>query len=68
MRDSDHNQHASFEKLLKPHMDRLYRMSFRLAGNKPEAEDLFQEVTENTETFSFGAFGPETSVLSVFSR
>jgi len=44
MRDSDHNQHASFEKLLKPHMDRLYRMSFRLAGNKPEAEDLFQDV------------------------
>jgi len=44
MRDSDHNQHASFEKLLKPHMDRLYRMSFRLAGNKSEAEDLFQDV------------------------
>lgn len=44
MRDSDHNQHASFEKLLKPHMDRLYRMSFRLAGNRSEAEDLFQDV------------------------
>lgn len=44
MGDSDHNQHASFEKLLKPHMDRLYRMSFRLAGNKSEAEDLFQDV------------------------
>ncbi len=25
-------------------MDRLYRLSFRLAGSKPEAEDLFQDV------------------------
>jgi len=25
-------------------MDRLYRMSFRLAGNQAEAEDLFQDV------------------------
>jgi RNA polymerase sigma-70 factor (ECF subfamily) len=44
MRNSDHNQHASFEKLLKPHLDRLYRLAFRLAGNKAEAEDLFQDV------------------------
>ena len=29
---------------MKPHMDRLYRLSFRLAGSKPEAEDLFQDV------------------------
>ena len=40
----DHNQQASFEALIKPHLDRLYRLSFRLAGNKPEAEDLFQDV------------------------
>lgn len=39
-----HNQQASFEALLKPHLDRLYRLSFRLAGTKPEAEDLFQDV------------------------
>jgi RNA polymerase sigma-70 factor (ECF subfamily) len=44
MGNSDHDQHASFEKLLKPHLDRLYRLAFRLAGNKPEAEDLFQDV------------------------
>jgi RNA polymerase sigma-70 factor (ECF subfamily) len=44
MGNSDHDQHASFEKLLKPHLDRLYRMAFRLAGNKSEAEDLFQDV------------------------
>lgn len=40
----DNNRNASFETLLKPHLDRLYRMAFRLAGNKPEAEDLFQDV------------------------
>jgi len=40
----DHSQRASFDALIKPHLDRLYRMSFRLAGNKAEAEDLFQDV------------------------
>jgi len=40
----DNNRNASFETLLKPLLDRLYRMAFRLAGNKPEAEDLFQDV------------------------
>lgn len=40
----DHNQRASFDALIQPHLDRLYRLSFRLAGNKAEAEDLFQDV------------------------
>jgi RNA polymerase sigma-70 factor (ECF subfamily) len=40
----DHSQRASFDALIKPHLDRLYRLSFRLAGNKAEAEDLFQDV------------------------
>jgi RNA polymerase sigma-70 factor (ECF subfamily) len=40
----DQNQQASFEALIKPHLDRLYRLSFRLAGQKAEAEDLFQDV------------------------
>jgi RNA polymerase sigma-70 factor (ECF subfamily) len=40
----DHQQRASFDALVRPHLDRLYRLSFRLAGNKPEAEDLFQDV------------------------
>lgn len=44
MGSSDRHQQASFEALLKPHMDRLYRLSFRLTGSKPEAEDLFQDV------------------------
>jgi RNA polymerase sigma-70 factor (ECF subfamily) len=33
-----------FEKLVRPHFDRLYRLAWRLAGQKAEAEDLFQEL------------------------
>lgn len=40
----DNNQQASFDALIRPHLDRLYRLSFRLAGNKHEAEELFQDV------------------------
>lgn len=40
----DQNQQASFATLVRPHMDRLYRFAYRLAGNKAEAEDLFQDV------------------------
>lgn len=44
MGSTDQHQRTSFEALLKPHLDRLYRLSFRLAGDKPSAEDLFQDV------------------------
>ena len=44
MSSLEQNQRASFDKLLRPHLDRLYRLAFRLAGSKPEAEDLFQDV------------------------
>jgi len=44
MTDVDENQRASFESLVRPHLDRLYRLSFRLTANRPEAEDLFQDV------------------------
>lgn len=40
---SESHQHT-FEKLVRPHFDRLYRLAFRLTGRKPEAEDLFQEL------------------------
>jgi RNA polymerase sigma factor (sigma-70 family) len=33
-----------FERMLQPHLDRLYRLAWRLAGRKEEAEDLFQEL------------------------
>lgn len=44
MSSADDNQRASFETLMRPHLDRLYRLAYRLCGNKPEAEDLFQDV------------------------
>ena len=44
MDQQDQPKSAGFDQLLRPHMERLYRLSFRLAGNKVEAEDLFQDV------------------------
>ena len=44
MSSIDHNQRASFDSLLRPHLDRLYRLAYRLAGSKAEADDLFQDV------------------------
>ena len=38
------NQAALFERLLRPHMGRLYRFAYRLTHSKPEAEDLYQDV------------------------
>jgi len=35
---------SAFDRLLRPHLDRLYRLAFRLTGARPEAEDLFQDV------------------------
>ncbi|MBT8079010.1 MAG: RNA polymerase sigma factor [Gammaproteobacteria bacterium] len=37
-------EQETFEKLLRPHMERLYRLAYRLTGSKAEAEDLFQDV------------------------
>jgi len=33
-----------FERLVRPHFDRLYRLAWRLAASKAEADDLFQEL------------------------
>ena len=48
MSSLEQHQRASFDRLLRPHLDRLYRLAFRLAGTKPEAEDLFQDVLLKT--------------------
>ena len=37
-------QQQAFETIVRPHFDRLYRLAWRLAGQKAEAEDLFQEL------------------------
>jgi RNA polymerase sigma factor (sigma-70 family) len=38
------DQHRAFETLVRPHFERLYRLAWRLTGQKAEAEDLFQEL------------------------
>jgi RNA polymerase sigma-70 factor (ECF subfamily) len=37
-------QNSAFERLVRPHFDRLFRLAWRLCGSKAEAEDLFQEL------------------------
>jgi RNA polymerase sigma-70 factor (ECF subfamily) len=34
----------SFEALLGPHVDHLYRLAFRFCGNRDDAEDLVQDL------------------------
>ncbi len=37
-------QTAFFEQLIGPHLDRIYRLAFRLTGTVNDAEDLVQDV------------------------
>ncbi len=37
-------QNHLFERLVRPHFDRLFRLAWRLTGSQAEAEDLFQEL------------------------
>ena len=39
---NEHN--IAFERIVRPHLDRLYRLAWRLSGARAEAEDLFQEL------------------------
>ena len=40
----EQNQTALFERLLRPHMTRMYRFAYRLTHSRADAEDLFQDV------------------------
>ena len=42
MTDS-HDRADGFEALLKPHLDRMYRLAYRLTGRRHDAEDLVQD-------------------------
>jgi len=35
---------TSFDTLLRPHLERLYRLAFRFTGSRDDAEDLVQEL------------------------
>jgi RNA polymerase sigma-70 factor (ECF subfamily) len=41
---TDTDQSHVFERVVRPHFDRLFRLAWRLTGAKAEAEDLFQEL------------------------
>jgi RNA polymerase sigma-70 factor (ECF subfamily) len=36
--------HPEFRSLVEPHLGALFRAAYRFAGNRPDAEDLVQEV------------------------
>ncbi|MCW8956616.1 MAG: RNA polymerase sigma factor [Gammaproteobacteria bacterium] len=36
--------HQQFELLLRPHLKQMYRLAYRLTGNREDAEDLVQDV------------------------
>jgi RNA polymerase sigma-70 factor (ECF subfamily) len=54
------DQIEEFEKLVKANRDALYRIAYRLTGNRDDAEDLLLEaLTEAWESFNYFQKGTE---------
>ncbi len=41
---SGKSEHEQFEALLQPHLQQLYKLAYRFAGQRADAEDLVQDV------------------------
>lgn len=60
----DHGETAdavpTWDEIVEQHSDRVYRLAYRLTGNRPDAEDLTQEVFvrvfRSLDTYSPGTF------------
>ena len=50
----------TWQEIVETHSDRVYRLAYRLTGNRPDAEDLTQEVFvrvfKSLDTFTPGSF------------
>ncbi|MFQ5610434.1 MAG: RNA polymerase sigma factor [Woeseiaceae bacterium] len=44
MKNASHNAPKSFSELIRPHLERMYRLAYRLTGNQHDARDLIQDV------------------------
>ena len=44
MRKFPGDRQQAFTALVRPHLDRLYRLAFRLTGTREDAQDLVQDV------------------------
>ena len=39
-----HSEHDQFKALIQPHLGRLYKLAYRFAGQRDDAEDLVQDI------------------------
>lgn len=44
MRDGNSKYEQTFSELVRPYLERMYRLAFRLTGNQHDAQDLIQDV------------------------